>query len=188
MTQLVRSALPTLAPLPDAVAAPLRELVSAGAGVDEATRLKHFTGFAPGPLIDRLVLEAGGVAAPALLTLYPAVHAAWCDGEADDEERRRILQAGWELELDRDPRGWALLEAWLAQPPPLGLGVLFQAWAAEAMRSWTAVRYEPWRAAVLALAREVAEASGGGWFSSAVSAPEGAWLESLAAALDPLRA
>lgn len=187
MTQLVRNPLPLQSPLPDAVAGPMRELLLGAAEADEVARLRRFTGFARGPLLERLAMDAAGRAAPALVTLYPAVHMAWADGEADDEERRRIRQAAWELELDADARGWAQLEAWLAEPPPLGAGVLFQEFVTEAMQTWSAQRYAHWSAAVLALATEVAEASGGGWFSSPVSAPEASWLEALTVALDPLK-
>jgi tellurite resistance protein len=187
MTQLVQNPELFRLPLSDFVAGPMRELLLSGREGDEASRLRRFTGFARGALLDRLAVEAGGCAAPALLTLYPAVHMAWADGEADDEERRRIRQAAWELELDGHPRGWAMLEAWLTQPPPLGVGVLFQEFVTEAAQTWTAQRYAHWRAAVLGLAMAVAEATGGGWFSKAVSPPEAAWLEALEASLDPLK-
>lgn len=141
------------------------------------------TGIADEALLDAWVTLNIGPQTVAALTLVPLVLVAWADGRLEAREAAALRQAAHDAGLDRNSDAAALLEAWLAAPPPRQME---QAWRDYA-HSLAAGLDVPARAALkvetLGRARRVAEAAGGFLgLGPRVSAAEERVLDSLAAA------
>jgi uncharacterized membrane protein YebE (DUF533 family) len=133
--------------------------------------LAEASGLTDPAVLDHLV--ALGIAPETLLALrlVPLVEVAWADGHLDDRERRAVLSALSAAGLAPGSAAYALVESWLASPPPPAL-----------LEAWTGERAQL-RDSVLRQARAVAEAAGGFLGLGRISDAEAAVLRRLEAAL-----
>ena len=124
-------------------------------------------------------LERLGVSAATLpaFTLAVLVEVAWSDGDLDEPERAAVLAGAEAAGLERGSAAWALLETWLAAPPPAGFAnAVHGYWQAVAAALSVETRFRV-REQLIGRARAVAEASGGFLGMRSVSSDEEAVLE-----------
>lgn len=145
--------------------------------------LAEASGLTDPAALDHLV--ALGIAPETLLALrlVPLVEVAWADGHLDERERRAVLSALPAAGLAPGSPSHALVESWLASPPP---PALLEAWTAYA--KGLAAQLSPGeraalRESVLRQARAVAQAAGGFLGLGRISDAEAAVLRRLEAAL-----
>lgn len=141
------------------------------------------TGITDPVLLDRWIALNLGPGTVAALALVPMVLVAWADGALDAREVAALREAAQAAGLDRAPDAAALLDAWLAAPPPAPME---QAWR-DYVHVLVAGMDAPGRAAlhdeVLGRARRVAAAAGGFLgLGTRISAAEAAVLARLEAA------
>jgi hypothetical protein len=85
--------------------------------VEEIERLVEALGLASPAHAERLLaLGLDAETAPAFAALA-LVEVAWADGEVDEEERWRVLEAATRLGVELGRPAHALLERWLERPP-----------------------------------------------------------------------
>ena len=128
------------------------------------------TGLPDSPLIDQLIDRDFSSASLSALMLLPSVLVAWADGTMSPEERRTVLQAAAEQNLDQD--AIKVLESWIEKQPGDNLWSLWQDYAGAVYDKIGAEAAGQLADEILALATKVAKASGGIFGRMSISAQE----------------
>jgi len=134
-------------------------------------------------VIDRLIQLGIGPETVLAVTLVPLIVVAWADGSIDPKERAVLIRSAEERGIKPGTPAHQMFERWLERKPSPHL---VEVWK-QFVRALNAAFEEPERramqAALLGMARSVAEAAGGFLGLSKVSAAERAALEDLEATL-----
>ena len=134
-------------------------------------------------LLDKLAEMKIGPEMLAAIAYVPLVLIAWADGSLDAKEREAVLAGAKEGGLDSRPEAQALLDAWLAAPPPPSLAEAWRGYVQAITATMSAAERDSLSREILGRARRVADATGGFLgLSSRISAAEEAVLASLATA------
>jgi hypothetical protein len=152
-------------------AASRKQAMAAATGVTDDALLKAWIALNLGP------------ETVAALALVPLVLVAWADGTLDAREAAALRDAAHETGLDRRSDAAALLEAWLAAPPPRRMEQAWRDYAHSLAAGLEPAARAALRAETIGRARRVAEAAGGFLgLGNRVSAAEEAVLAGLDAA------
>lgn len=134
-------------------------------------------------LLDKLAEMKIGPEMLAAIAYVPLVLIAWADGSLDAKEREAVLAGAREGGLDTRPEAQALLDAWLAAPPPPSLVEAWRGYVQAITAAMAPAERDSLAREILGRARRVADATGGFLgLSSRISAAEEAVLASLATA------
>jgi len=106
------------------------------------------------------------------LRLVPLVEVAWADGHLDARERQAVLSALAAAGLPPGSLGYALVDGWLASPPPPSMLEAWSAYTRGLCGQLSPAERQSLRSAVIGQARVVAEAAGGILGLGKVSAAE----------------
>ena len=141
------------------------------------------SGITDDALLDKLAEMKIGPEMLAAIAYVPLVLIAWADGSLDAKEREAVLAGAREGGLDTRPEAQALLDAWLAAPPPPSLAEAWRGYVQAITATMSAAERDSLGREILGRARRVADATGGFLgLSSRISAAEEAVLASLATA------
>lgn len=134
-------------------------------------------------LLDKLAEMKIGPEMLAAIAYVPLVLIAWADGSLDAKEREAVLAGAREGGLDARPDAQALLDAWLAAPPPPSLAEAWRGYVQAITATMAPADRDSLGREILGRARRVADATGGFLgLSSRISAAEEAVLVNLATA------
>jgi uncharacterized tellurite resistance protein B-like protein len=123
--------------------------------------LKQLTGIQDDAIIDTLVSLHVDRDTLAAFALYPLVEVAWADGKVDEAERKAFLDAAAEYGIAVDSPGHETLRQFLKECPREEARKAWFAWAEQLNARLSVAERRELRDALLARARQVAEASGG---------------------------
>ncbi|MBA4179918.1 MAG: hypothetical protein C0506_04950 [Anaerolinea sp.] len=143
------------------------------------------SGISDGAVLDRLIDQGLNPASLAAVALVPLVAVAWADRKIEEKERRAVLEVAASSGLTSDMPGYELLDSWLRQAPPPSLLATWADYARALAASMEAGDRRDFRNTLLARAKTVATAAGGGFAGrgSKVSGAEEAVLRSVEEAL-----
>lgn len=150
-----------------------REAMAATSGITDAA------------VLDRLIDQGLNPASVAAVALVPLVAVAWADRKLEEKERRAVLDEAASLGLTADMAGYELLDGWLRQAPPPSLLATWAEYARALASNMEAGDRREFRDTLLARAKAVATAAGGGFagLGAKVSDAEQAVLRSVEEAL-----
>lgn len=150
-----------------------REAMAAASGITDAA------------VLDRLIDQGLNPASVAAMALAPLVAVAWADRNVEEKERRAVLAEAAKSGLTADMAAYELLDGWLRQPPPPSLLTTWVEYARALAANMDAGDRRHFRDTLLARAKAVATAAGGGFagIGSKVSDAEQAILRSVEEAL-----
>ena len=143
------------------------------------------SGISDTAVLDRLIDQGLTPASVAAVALIPLVAVAWADRNVEEKERRAVLDEAAKSGLTADMAGYALLEGWLREAPPPSLLATWTEYARALASNMEAGDRRQFRDTLLARAKAVATAAGGGFagIGSKVSDAEQAVLRSVEEAL-----
>lgn len=152
----------------------------------ETTRqtLADATGIKDEAVLDRLLAEGMTAASATALSVAPLVAVAWADRKLDDKERKAVIEGAEAAGVTAGTPGHALLQDWLTAQPPASLMETWKGYARSLSESLEPAQRTELRETVLARAKAVANAAGGGFagMGSKLSAEEQKTLDEIAAA------
>ncbi len=117
--------------------------------------------------------------------LVPMIAVIWADGAMHPDERKALMRVVEKEGIRKDSAAHAMVEKWVAEPPPANFLTLWAAYVRELRSTLSAEDFASLRTGVLHQARAVAEAAGGFLGIGRVSAEEAEVLRTLEAAFEP---
>lgn len=143
------------------------------------------SGITDAAVLDRLIDQGLNPASIAAVALVPLVAIAWADRKVEDKERRAVLDEAASSGLTADMAGYELLDNWLREAPPPALLATWAEYARALASNMEAGDRRNFRDTLLARAKAVATAAGGGFggLVSKVSDAEQAVLRAVEEAL-----
>jgi hypothetical protein len=149
---------------------------------DSKQALAEVSGITNDQVLEKLVSLGTKPHAVAALAVVPLVEVAWADGEADERERRAVLQALVDSGVSPGGIEQQLVEAWLERRPGPKLLASWQQYVRGLCEKMTDMERAAFRDEVLKSTLSIAEASGGFAGLRKVSAAEREMIEQLRAA------
>ncbi|HWP66583.1 MAG TPA: TerB family tellurite resistance protein [Candidatus Limnocylindria bacterium] len=123
--------------------------------------LRELTGIQDEAVLDTLVKLHVNRDTLAAFALYPLVEVAWADGKVDESERKAFLEAAAAQGIEPDHPGHQTLREFLKERPREDARKAWYAWAEQLKSKLSLTERRKLREALVARARQVAEASGG---------------------------
>lgn len=123
--------------------------------------ISRVSGITQDAVLERLLALKLNAETLASFTLFPLVDVAWADGEVDAKEKKAVLDAAAQSGIKPGSDALALLEGWLAQPPPPAVREAWTNYVHALSSTLSAGDRALLKNEVLGRARSVAEAAGG---------------------------
>lgn len=127
-----------------------REAIAATSGITDPATL------------DRLIDQGLTAASVAAVALVPLVAVAWADRKVEEKERRAVLDEAAKSGLTAGTAGYDLLDGWLRAAPPASLLDTWADYTGALAASMEPGDRREFRETLLARAKAVATAAGGG--------------------------
>lgn len=149
---------------------------------EEAERvLQKAIGIADEMSIQAVTRLDAGVQVLTAMALLPLIEVAWCDGDVSAEERRAILKAATEFQLEDGSTIHKLLEQWLERRPTPESLAAWKHYVQAICATLEPASVAKLKEGVIGRAEKIAKAAGGILgFGSKVSGAEQACLDELA--------